>query len=95
MNEMLEKVARAIWARVPAGYGMTKDEATEYARAAIETIREPTEAMLLAVWPLHHPWGKFAPAPEDRPGALGVMKDEVRADWQTMIDSILNEGNSK
>lgn len=42
---MIERVARAILAKVPIGYGMRKDEAREYARAAIEAMREPTLAM--------------------------------------------------
>lgn len=42
---MIEKVARAIRAKVPEGYGMTGAEAVEYARAAVEAMREPTEAM--------------------------------------------------
>ena len=35
---MLERVARAIKAKVPYGYGMTEAETIEYARAAIEAI---------------------------------------------------------
>jgi hypothetical protein len=48
----VEEVAKAILAKVPNGYGMTNDEALEYARAAIEAMREPTEAMCLAakIW---------------------------------------------
>lgn len=42
---MIERVARAILAKVPLGYGMTIAEADEYARAAIEAMREPTDAM--------------------------------------------------
>ena len=47
-TEMVERVARDIKARVPVGYGMTDGEALEYARAAIEAMREPTEAMQVA-----------------------------------------------
>ena len=43
----VEEVARAIMAKVPQGYGMTAGEALEYARAAIEAMREPSEAMIL------------------------------------------------
>ena len=46
----IEKVARAIRARVPAGYGMTEAESMDYARAAIETLVAPTEEMVLAGW---------------------------------------------
>lgn len=46
MSEMVERVAHAIKAKVPFGYGMTDAETLQYARAAIEAMREPTEAML-------------------------------------------------
>ena len=38
MSDMIEKVARAILALVPEGYGMTKAEASDYARSAIEAL---------------------------------------------------------
>ena len=44
--EMIEKVAIAILKKVPFGYGMTKSEADEYARAAIAEMRQPTEQMV-------------------------------------------------
>lgn len=37
---MLSKMAQAILAKVPVGYGMTLEEATEYAKAAIEAIEQ-------------------------------------------------------
>lgn len=46
MTDMVERVALAIKSKVPFGYGMTDAETLEYARAAIEAMREPTEAML-------------------------------------------------
>lgn len=45
-ESMIETVARAIRAKVPVGYGMTEDESLDYARAAIEAMREPTDAMV-------------------------------------------------
>ena len=42
---MIEKVATAILAMTPAGYGMTQAEANGYARAAIKAMREPTQEM--------------------------------------------------
>lgn len=45
-DSMIEKVATAILAKTPVGYGMTQSEANDYARAAIEAMREPTEEML-------------------------------------------------
>ncbi len=44
----IEEVARAIKAKVPIGYGMTDDEAMVYARAAIEAMRSPNLAMVIA-----------------------------------------------
>ena len=48
MTDMREVVARAILALVPVGYGMTPEEATEYAKAAIEAMRECSDEMLIA-----------------------------------------------
>lgn len=48
MSEMIDRGAAAILAKVPLGYGMTKAEAAEYTRAVIESLREPTAAMLAA-----------------------------------------------
>jgi len=74
-NEMIERVAQAILAKVPLGYGMTIAESDEYARAAIEAMREPTEAMVDAfVWYGH---GK-------------TIGDVARIGWQSMIDAALS-----
>ncbi len=43
------RAAAAILAKVPVGYGMRQDEAEEYARAAIASLREPTPEMVIAV----------------------------------------------
>jgi hypothetical protein len=48
MSGMIERGAAAILAKVPIGYGMTKTEALEYARAVIEEMREPTPEMIAA-----------------------------------------------
>ncbi len=52
MSDMIERVAAAI-----AVYGirnhivkLPKEDAVDLARAAIEAMREPTEAMLKAAW---------------------------------------------
>ena len=42
MTTMLERAAAAILAKVPFGYGMSEADATEYARAALTAIREPS-----------------------------------------------------
>jgi hypothetical protein len=52
---MVERVADAILAIVPVGYGMTKPEARDYARAAIEALREPTDRMVWTANRLNHP----------------------------------------
>lgn len=45
MSTMIERVATSILAKVPDGYGMTKQEAGDYARAAIEAMKLHTKAM--------------------------------------------------
>ncbi len=77
MNEMIERVARAIFFRGGEqddmqwkhGQSYLRDIAIEQARAAIEAMREPTRDMLSA--------GAFAgPFTADR--------------WRAMIDAILS-----
>ena len=46
--QMIGRVARAILSKVPSGYGMTEAESIDYAKAAIEAMREPTEEMVEA-----------------------------------------------
>lgn len=56
MNEMIERVAKAIWSDYWDGEGCSwaemeessRQTALSMARAAIEAMREPTEAMLEA-----------------------------------------------
>jgi len=97
MDSMIERVARAIyegrngigavaWAHRQDGY---KTPYRIDARAAIEAMREPTEAMVRSCWSLHHPWGERAPAPEERTLMFDDMAAEVSAYWQTMIDAAL------
>lgn len=45
---MVEKMAKAILAKVPEGYGMTEAEAVEYARASLEAARDPDVLMIVA-----------------------------------------------
>lgn len=79
--EKIEQVARAILSKVPTGYGMTASEAEDYARAAIEAMREPTEAMIpkegVFLW-------RYQDSDADQ--------EEARAAWQAMIDAALKEG---
>ena len=50
MSEMIEGVARAIWKKADEQYLGTEkmEDCDAIARAAIEAMREPTEAMLIA-----------------------------------------------
>jgi hypothetical protein len=59
------------------------------AKAAIEAMREPTDAMLRTCWKLYHPWGADAPKPEDRPNNFAAMQEQVTAYWQAMISAAL------
>ncbi|MFD1944687.1 hypothetical protein [Paradevosia shaoguanensis] len=45
---MREKIAMAILAKVPRGYGMTKAEASDYADAVLDALMEPTQEMNVA-----------------------------------------------
>lgn len=78
MAEMVDRVASAILAKVPVGYGMTGTEALEYAKIAIETIREPTEAMLNGArdWSL-------------KVNGQGVGNKQATGCFQAMIDAAL------
>lgn len=103
MAEMskIEEVARALCVQM----GEDPDQKTKYhpkrnfvwehyisaARAAIEAMREPTNAMLMAMWHVHHPWGVNAPSPADRPGQWALMVKETKAGLNAMIDAALSE----
>jgi hypothetical protein len=79
MSEMVERVAKAILAKVPPGYGMTDVEAREYACAAIAAMREPTEKMIMAA----------QDAPMD--SAIEWRGGDPEIYWQAMIDEALAE----
>lgn len=85
MTDMVERVARAIEVHT-AGAKWTPEG---LARAAIEAMREPTQSMVTACWPLHHPWGEHAPDPSERTLMFDDMAADVAADWQAMIDAAL------
>lgn len=76
MSEMIERVALAIM-RVE-----TEDKISDYykfARAAIEAMRESTEAMLEAAW--------------DRTDGLPAGADLYYEAWQAMIDAALSQSS--
>jgi len=90
MVTKVEEVARAILAKVPAGYGMTEAEAAVYARAAIEEMRVPTKAMLEATEEVVVGYDDFACGD----GTLYMHHDDAESAWQSMIDAALNEKES-
>lgn len=75
MSEMVGKVARAI-ARKNTGSGINWPSFVEEARAAIEAMREPTEAMVDA--------GVLDVKAD-------VSFFDVNETWQAMIDAALSE----
>jgi hypothetical protein len=104
-NQMVERVASAIVASIKAqmdGHPIPGDVAPDswtatggvidgetLARAAIEAMKVPTPAMLLARWPSYHPWGVNAPLPEDRASMYAEMVEKTTALWETMISAAL------
>lgn len=85
MTDVIERVARAI---AETGNGGDWDSRSFYqeehkefhrkrARAAIEAMREPTEAMIDAV---------------DLPGLAGDPEIVIAKAWRAMIDAALKEG---
>ena len=84
-NEMIDRVARVLF---PAYYYEDGSKELEHpgnefgrivaehsARAAIAAMREPTDAMVMAITPLHSP----------------ALNERVKEDWRTMIDAALKE----
>lgn len=47
MSQFIERLAKAILKKVPLGYGMTKPEAVEYARAVLTELREAVTVEML------------------------------------------------
>lgn len=83
---MVEKMAKAILAKVPEGYGMTEAEAIEYARAVLPAMRESTDAMARKADGLTDLVGPYEEAntPEAR-------LDEFKCAWRVMIDKAIQE----
>lgn len=98
-ENMVERCARALALdRAEPWEDMNDDERrswTESARAVIEALMEPTPEMILACWQNHHPWGRNAPVPEDRPDMFADMEHRVRADWQAMLRTTLSKPNDE
>jgi hypothetical protein len=78
---MVERVAASILAKVPDGYGMTKQEAMEYAVTAIGAMRNHTSAMDSAGYDAY-------PSSVIR---TGVDHLDI---YRAMIDAALNEKQS-
>lgn len=83
----VEEVARAIMAKVPQGYGMTAGEALDYARAAIEAMKVPTESMVKAG---HIPTRQIPLGNGMHATGLGLGADQSRI-FDAMIDAALSE----
>lgn len=74
------------WDRANGAWEFVRNEA----RSAIEMMREPSNAMLLALWQVYHPWGVNAPSPADRPDQWVQMVKEAKAGLNAMIDAALS-----
>lgn len=87
MTEMVERVARAIGA---ACYDILSSYmAKSAARAAIEVMREPTEAMTLAWRQFEPTWGCQAP-----PRLIHKLGSNPYSHWVAGIDAALTQSPS-
>jgi hypothetical protein len=80
MNEMIERVAKAIFDAMDIADGLDGTVAEKYARAAIAAMKEPTKAMEAAGDDLDD-WGV---ASDPGPGHASAL-----AHWHVMIDEAL------
>lgn len=89
----LEAMAQAILAKVPAGYGMTKSEAVEYARAALSATREPTESMLDAAFVAMNktPSGTWKRMKAEGQTPRRIFDVKMAPRWRAMIAHITGE----
>lgn len=82
VESMVEKVARAIEDEGPVGCcTISPEKAMSLARAAIEAMREPTDAMIMAA-----EWAE----PEYREDDMD-MAIQFKAEWRAAIDTALLE----
>ena len=95
MNEMIERVTAAIEAAIWAGLDPDTPDSDALARAAIEAMREPTEAMMKAA---RNTEGMKA-VDNALVGAMihgftipGNKKSPLEQAWQAMIDAALKKG---
>lgn len=100
MSEMVDRVAKQLWMvaqdwdtreifeNLP-DYG--QDFWRDRARAAISTMREPTQAMLEAVkpWPKH--WLRTDPQITSMQAAYVADQMAFTSEWQTAIDAALED----
>lgn len=82
---MIEKVAAAIDKHMPDQ--PTKEDIREAARAAVEALREPSEAILNAADECKRESNKDFP-PTEFESAIDPSGEEY---WRAMIDAILSE----
>lgn len=81
VTEMVSRVAKAIRGKVPFGYGMTDEEAINYARAAIEAMSNPTSRMIKASEGAIY---KYRPE-----GKWYSMREKHKLRYQAMIQEAL------
>lgn len=98
MNEMIERVARAIEATMFAPHELPlaaelHERYRETARAAIEAMREPTEAQLSAAVPepTHLYEGRDVEFPVAMRAAAMAERMAARQRWLDMIDAALTD----
>jgi hypothetical protein len=86
---MVERVTECLLAFEPSI--LNRSIAERLARAAIEEMREPTEAMVDAAEVANEVWvgDEFR---QKNPGPLAVSVD-WRKSWRAMIDAALSEGD--
>lgn len=103
MNDVVERMAKAHFEE--RGFALPTDATWEQIgairqvtliakmRAAIEAMREPTEAMLEAVkpWPDH--WPKEGPEYPARHAAYLIDQATARSDWQAMLSAALADAS--
>ena len=85
MTDMIERVAKAIFdeGNNPSDdLESDKDITLRFARAAIEAMREPTDAVMEAGCASNPPGGYHAGT---------TLRDIIGAEWRAMIDEALKE----
>ncbi len=95
MTTPLERAARALYKQIGSDFDPFNEgedakwpEFIDEARAVIEAIREPSEAMM----PAQGVFAGFTHDADDLEDNRYVDADEARYTWHSMIDALLAEG---